>query len=611
MAPETGVLWRVNEESGKVSTTASGKRIWTAGAQAMAEAEPAIAAESAAVQKAIVAEKDWRHKYVAPVGTVCAMAAASPAAAYAQAEASLVAFHDALVFQRGERSEGLLAAAADVETRRELLGGAAVETSTVKGAGHALPEDWEVSVPSDTGAPLRGASLSSQVEAWAAYGSCEPSVAASVKAVVDGGKAFAESVVNDRLFVLLGATSELGAARPLLGMGATVAAIARPGRKLASLAEFAASTTGTLLVPTVAVVDAEKARAAAAAAAAAATAAVAGESSASPPLIPPSSGLDLLKQLPEAAEWVCGLARERAAAAAAAGKTCTVVLCSYVYLDGEKHVRAVAAMDAVAHALLALLDSSAGEGAKGLALELSYLGSPSTPHPWAPEAEASARARWAERSWATRMAGFRSSVDECGVTALTLDKAAISAGGGSGAEGSGSIGSASSAALASELPAPPTPMRLYNGCMVLQGPNYALAKTAQLWRAILVARGGGGTFAAPTPVPVSFNYAPPGRTESMVHAPTMAKVLDGMQNFAPNLVLEAPSCSSLMAILLLADLGGDKDAKAVGSQHPWDMLTINSFHGGCDRCCFSLESIGSAVWVLGNLKPIKGTVVIE
>ena len=66
-----------------------------------------------------------------------------------------------------------------------------------------------------------------------------------------------------------------------------------------------------------------------------------------------------------------------------------------------------------------------------------------------------------------------------------------------------------------------------------------------------------------------------------------------------------------MAILLLADLGGDKDAKAVGSQHPWDMLTINSFHGGCDRCCFSLESIGSAVWVLGNLKPIKGTVVIE
>ena len=129
-----------------------------------------------------------------------------------------------------------------------------------------------------------------------------------------------------------------------------------------------------------------------------------------------------------------------------------------------------------------------------------------------------------------------------------------------------------------------------------------------MWRAILTRR-------RERPSLVSFNYAPPGRTESMLHNPTMATVLNGMQNFSPLLVLESYTASSIMALLLLSDLKESNTADmATGvddvatDSHPWEFLNHNSFHGGCDRCPFSISSIGNATWLLGNLKPIRGTV---
>lgn len=110
---------------------------------------------------------------------------------------------------------------------------------------------------------------------------------------------------------------------------------------------------------------------------------------------------------------------------------------------------------------------------------------------------------------------------------------------------------------------------------------------------------------------VSMNFAPGCRTESMLHSPTMAKVLDGMQNFAPLLVLESPTAAALMAILLLSDLSrpaGSSLSAAAG--HPWELLSHNSFHGGSDRCPFDMASIGAATWLLGNVKPFKGTAAL-
>ena len=55
--------------------------------------------------------------------------------------------------------------------------------------------------------------------------------------------------ISSTVFVLLGATSALGPAAPLLELGATVAAVARPGAKLDALMAEAKGSKGELLVP--------------------------------------------------------------------------------------------------------------------------------------------------------------------------------------------------------------------------------------------------------------------------------------------------------------------------------------------------------------------------
>jgi len=90
-----GVNWKVADGE-KVSTTASGKRIWTAGVSALAESIP----EAAKVSQALNAEKDFRHKYPQHLASVAALSGGTPEAAEAYAEAALAAFHDEMVFTR-------------------------------------------------------------------------------------------------------------------------------------------------------------------------------------------------------------------------------------------------------------------------------------------------------------------------------------------------------------------------------------------------------------------------------------------------------------------------------------------------------------------------------
>jgi len=86
----------------------------------------------------------------------------------------------------------------------------------------------------------------------------------------------------------------------------------------------------------------------------------------------------------------------------------------------------------------------------GLAFSLAYLGTPSSTHLWPPEAEAAAKQRWDDRPWYTMLGGFASNRDSLGLDAKVAP----------GAAG----------------------RRVHADLMVLQGPNYALAKTAQQWR---------------------------------------------------------------------------------------------------------------------------------
>ena len=391
-----GVVWR--KRDGKVSSTASGKAIWLAGLEAMGKIN-GYSDSAARIAAAIETERDWRHNYVTHLSELSALAASSTEAALAQAEASLDAFHDTMSFCRDGKSESILEASADDSLRHALLAGSTVETIEIIGQGSS---NDEISVPIDTSAgadikTVSGEKLVAQIQAWVDYGAAEPSTVASISSVVSGGVSSLKRKLSSRTFVLLGATSALGPARPLLSLGATVAAIARPGRKLEELMSFAESSPGKLLVPSIKTSTPE-----------------AGTKN--------TLGIDLLTQLPEAAEWLLNLSPKG-----------TLVIGSYIYLDGEKHVRAVAAMDALLNALL--FSSTYSKRT----IELAYLGSPSTPHLWVPEAEAAAQLAWSSRSWLVRSAGFKCSLDECGVSSALAKTADMEE---------------------------KSPRRIYNGCMV-------------------------------------------------------------------------------------------------------------------------------------------------
>jgi len=101
----------------------------------------------------------------------------------------------------------------------------------------------------------------------------------------------------------------------------------------------------------------------------------------------------------------------------------------------------------------------------------------------------------------------------------------------------------------------------------------------------------------------------------MTHNATMAAALDGMQSVEPLLVLEANTCSHMMALLLLADLTADAAGPNpahpdVEIQHPWQLFDYNSFHGGNLRCGYTGESIGAAIWLAGKVTPNKGTACV-
>lgn len=227
-----------------------------------------------------------------------------------------------------------------------------------------------------------------------------------------------------------------------------------------------------------------------------------------------------------------------------------MVLGCYVYLDGEKHVRASVAMDAVVTAV------SAERGPASVAL--ANLGSPATAHIVPIAARNAAAEAWEDRPWVHKVGGFKSSARE-----------PVTAGGAT----------------------------LVDGIAVFQGPNYALAKYGQMYRALVMRC---DAHAAQT---VSVNMAPMARTVSVMHSPKAAAALEGLCAFAPLVAGEPGLVSRLMAYLLLFDLASDaspanpKNALA----HPWDLFASNGVHGGTWRCPFTLESLGTASFVMGKI----------
>jgi hypothetical protein len=118
-----------------------------------------------------------------------------------------------------------------------------------------------------------------------------------------------------------------------------------------------------------------------------------------------------------------------------------------------------------------------------------------------------------------------------------------------------------------------------------QGPNYALAKRIQRWRAASARRDGRL---------VTFHVAPSTRTQSVVKNRALAAAYAGARRFGVE-IFEPDTANTLMAALLVRDLAGG----VVRHDHPWQDEAHAAVHGGLWRCAYEPRSMLGVAAVLG------------
>jgi len=253
------------------------------------------------------------------------------------------------------------------------------------------------------------------------------------------------------------------------------------------------------------------------------------------------AGADLLAETPEIAAW---LARFDA----------PLVLGAYAYLEGARHLRVALAMDAI----------QAQFAAARRGVTLAMLGTPTVACAVPAEAMQAAHERYARRPLSARL--WQTPLRWLSGGRL-FARNVQPAGGGFG---------------------------IADALIVQQGPNYALAKRLQQWRA-LAARADGCR--------VSTHVAPPSLTGSVLSNRMMAAAYRsaatfGVEAFAP------ATASSLMAALLVHDLRNPQAAAnpATPLAHPLQLLADAANHGGLWRMPFAARSALPVAALIGALR---------
>jgi hypothetical protein len=247
---------------------------------------------------------------------------------------------------------------------------------------------------------------------------------------------------------------------------------------------------------------------------------------------PDGLGVDLVGEVPAVAEWVTALPD-------------APVLGNYVYADGAANVRVSVAVDALTVRLR--------EARPDLAL--GFLATPTDVFAVPAEAVAHSAHSYASRSRAGRVLGRP-------------------------------LRTLSAGRLLRRAYVPGSDPGINDSLVAQQGPNYALAKRLQRWRAT-VARAEGAT--------VSMNVAPPTRTRSVVKNRALAAAYAGAHRFGVE-VFEPATANVLMAALLVHDLhtaGGPRH------EHPWQDEAYAAVHGGLWRTAYAPRSALGLAALLG------------
>ncbi|MGL5811230.1 MAG: hypothetical protein ACRCYQ_14920 [Nocardioides sp.] len=244
------------------------------------------------------------------------------------------------------------------------------------------------------------------------------------------------------------------------------------------------------------------------------------------------AGVDLRLEWPAVAAWLLERAPD---AGSESGAKDGVVIGNYGYADGWAHVALTLAADRVA---VALRDA-------GIAVATAHLATPTDVFAVPPEVVTASRTAFGRRGPLVRLARRASG---------------------------GRL-------LGPQYPDGETP-GLHDALVIQQGPNYALAKRLQRWRAA-VDRAAGHS--------ASLNVAPPTGTRSVLKNRALAAAYGGAARFGVE-VFEPATTRALMAALLVHDLMAQDQAPPKRFAHPWEAEADQAVHGGLWRAAYAPRS---------------------
>ncbi|MBD8008049.1 hypothetical protein [Acinetobacter pecorum] len=249
----------------------------------------------------------------------------------------------------------------------------------------------------------------------------------------------------------------------------------------------------------------------------------------SPNILKEKLGANLLTQIPEIAKWLLQFEQD-------------LDLAAIAYLDGEKHVRVSMAMDAIMHYVSQQKANTS----------LMYMCTPTDVYAVPAEVIEASKEKYAERSKAQTLISK---------SVATLSRKHFFQKNSHELIQSGD--------------------QAYGICdclVVEQGPNYALAKRIQQWRATL-ARAQGQR--------VSINIAPSTTTHSVTKNPLLKAAFNGaslfdVEAFAPE------TTNALMAALWIHDLRNPESVAnpEVELNHPLELMMHGANHGGLWRVAY-------------------------
>jgi hypothetical protein len=243
------------------------------------------------------------------------------------------------------------------------------------------------------------------------------------------------------------------------------------------------------------------------------------------------AGADVLTDTPAVVEWLAALEGR-------------YTLGTYVYADGATHARAAVAVDALTAEILRRRDD----------VDLAFLATPTDAFVVPPEAVADSRTRYGSRSGSSRVGGVLSA------------------------------GRLFAPNYPDDLVLPDGGLVGLNDSLVRQqGPNYALAKRVQRWRAVHERAAGRR---------VSLNVAPATRTRSVLRNRVLAAAYAGAHRFGVD-VFEPQTSNTLLAALLVHDLRNPSapadPATPLGD--PSELIWQGAAHGGLWRTAYAPRSV--------------------